>query len=107
MPFSSRSKIENLRLQGDVERGGRLVGDQQIGIAGERHRDHDALAHSTGQLVRIVVDTPLRRGDVDAAEQRDGALARLRGDQAPRWRIRVSMICSPTVKLGLSEVIGS
>ena len=70
-------QIEDLRLQGDVERGGRLVGDQQRGIAGQRHRDHDALAHAAGELVRIFVDAPLRRGDVDAAQQFDRALARL------------------------------
>ena len=69
-------QVEDLRLQGDVERGGRLVRDQELGIAGQRHRDHDALAHAAGELVRIVVDAPFRRGDVDAAQQLDGALAR-------------------------------
>ena len=71
-------QIEDLRLQGDVERGGRLVGDQELGIAGQRHRDHDALAHAAGELVRIFVDALLGRGDVDAAQQLDGALARAR-----------------------------
>ena len=28
-------QVEDLRLDGDVERGGRLVGDQQLGIAGQ------------------------------------------------------------------------
>ena len=48
-------QIEDLRLDGDVERGGGLVGDHQLGLAGQRHRDHDALAHAAGELVRIVV----------------------------------------------------
>ena len=43
-------QIEDLRLDGDVERGGRLVGDQQRRLARQRHRDHDALAHAAGQL---------------------------------------------------------
>ena len=73
-------QIEDLRLQGDVERGGRLVRDQEPGIAGQRHRDHDALAHAARQLVRIFVDAPLRRGDVHPAQQFDGAFAGL----APR-----------------------
>ena len=37
---------EDLRLHGHVERRRRLVGDEQIGLVGERHRDHDALALS-------------------------------------------------------------
>jgi hypothetical protein len=40
--------ISDLRLDGDVERGGRLVGDQHFRIAGERHGDHGALAHAAG-----------------------------------------------------------
>ena len=44
--------LEDLRLHGDVERGGRLVADQQVGIVGDRDRDHHALAFATGQLVR-------------------------------------------------------
>ncbi len=69
-------QVEDLRLQGDVKRGGRLVGDQKAGIAGQRHRDHHALAHAAGELVRILVDPLVGRGDVDAAQQLDGALAR-------------------------------
>ena len=40
-------QLQNLRLNRDVERGGRLVGDQQLGAAGDRHGDHDALSHAT------------------------------------------------------------
>ena len=50
---SSFKQLEDLRLHGDVERGGRLVGDQQVGLIGERHRDHHALALAAGELVRI------------------------------------------------------
>ena len=70
-------QIEDLRLQRDVERGGRLVRDQQARIAGERDSDHHALAHAAGKLVRIFVDALFRRGDVDAAQQLDRALPRL------------------------------
>ena len=44
---------QDLRLDGDVERGGGLVGDQQRGPAGQRHRDHHPLAHAARQLVRV------------------------------------------------------
>ena len=51
-----RQQVQDLRLDGDVERRRRLVGDQQLRLAGERHRDHHALAHAAGELVRIVVE---------------------------------------------------
>ncbi len=37
-------QVEDLGLDGDVEGRGRLVGDEQVGLAGERHRDHHPLA---------------------------------------------------------------
>ena len=46
-------QLQDLRLGGDVERGGRLVGDQQHGIEHQRHGDHDALALAARELVRI------------------------------------------------------
>ena len=64
MPSSrcrSSSSVEDLGLDRDVERGGRLVGDQQLRLAGQRHRDHHALAQAAGQLVRVVVE-PLAAG---------------------------------------------
>ena len=70
-------QFQNLRLHGDVERGGRLVGDQELRPADQRRRDHHALAHAAGELVRIVVDAPLRRGDADAAQHLDGPRPRL------------------------------
>ena len=39
-------QVEDLRLDRHIERGGRLVGDQQFRIARQRHRDHRALAHT-------------------------------------------------------------
>ena len=38
-------QVHDLGLDGHVEGGGRLVGDQQFGEAGQRHRDHDPLGH--------------------------------------------------------------
>ena len=65
-------QIEDLRLDRHVERGCRLVGDQQFRVAGERHRDHDPLAHAARQLVRILADPPLGLGDVHEAQHVDG-----------------------------------
>ena len=44
---------QDLLLRGDVERGGRLVRDQEFRLQHQRHRDHDALALAAGKTVRI------------------------------------------------------
>ena len=41
------------RLDGDVERRRRLVGDQQLRPAGESDRDRDPLPHPARELVRV------------------------------------------------------
>ena len=56
-----RQQLHDLSLHGDVERGRRLVGDEHRRVQGDRHRDHDALAHATGELVWIGLDA-LPRG---------------------------------------------
>ena len=68
-------EIEDLALHGDVERRGRLVGDQQIGLAGERGGDHRALPLPARQLMRVGVKPRRRVGDADAFQQFAGALA--------------------------------
>jgi hypothetical protein len=54
-------ELEDLRLHGDVERGW-VVSDQQIGLVGERHRDHHALALPAGKLVRVALQAGLGSG---------------------------------------------
>jgi len=58
-------QMQNLRLDGDVERGGRFVGDQKLRLAEQRHGDHHALLHAAGQLVRIIAEARRRVGDAD------------------------------------------
>ncbi len=70
-------QLEDLALDRHVERGGRLVGDQQLGLAGERHRDHHALLLAARQLVRMGRQAALRIGQADFGEQRLGARQRL------------------------------
>ena len=60
-------QLQNLGLDGDVQRGGRLVGDEDVGLAGQRHGDHDALAHTAGELVGILLHALFRLVDVDQA----------------------------------------
>ena len=46
--------VQDLALHGDVERGGRLVGDDDVGPVQQRDRDRHALAHAAGELVRVL-----------------------------------------------------
>jgi hypothetical protein len=64
--------LQDLRLDGHVERRGRLVGDDHVGVVGDRHRDHRPLAHTAGELVRERGRPLLRVGDADQVEQFDG-----------------------------------
>ncbi len=52
-------QLEDLGLDRRVERGRRLVGDQELRVAAQRHRDHHALPHASRHLVRVVVHPPL------------------------------------------------
>ena len=64
-------QLEDLRLDGHVQRGGRLVGHEELRFAGQRHRNHDALLHAAGHLVRVVADARFGRGDADEFQQAD------------------------------------
>jgi hypothetical protein len=52
--------VEDPALHGDIESGGRFVGDQEPGTSRQRHRDQRALPQAAGQLVRVLVDPLLR-----------------------------------------------
>lgn len=72
----------DLRLDGNVEGGGRLVGDEQAWLAKQRHGDHDALPYAPGKLVGILTELLGGVGDADPAEHGAGALFQLRGAEA-------------------------
>ena len=57
--------VEDLRLHGRVERGGRLVGDDERRLVDERHGDHGALPHPAGPLVGVLVGAAVGVGDPD------------------------------------------
>ena len=71
-------QVKDLALDGDIERGRRFVGDQQLRVAGERHGDHDALAHAAGKLVRIGAQRACGRRNAHEVEQLDCARCALR-----------------------------
>src|SRR6478672_6735589 len=53
-------EIEDLRLNGNVERRGRLTGEHQRGSEDDRAGDGDALALAAAQLVGIAADERAR-----------------------------------------------
>ena len=69
-------ELQDLRLHGDVERRRRLVGDEQVGLVRERHRDHDALALPARELVRIGVEAARCVAEADEVEHLERARAR-------------------------------
>jgi len=56
-------QFKNLRLNGHVQRSGRLVANEQAGAAYQCHGNHRTLAHAAAKLVRVGVDLPLWVGD--------------------------------------------
>src|SRR6266566_8213218 len=71
-----RQQAQDLVLDGDVERGGRLVAQDDLRVAGQRDRDHHALPHAARELVRVGPEPPLRVGDAHPAHQLERALGR-------------------------------
>ena len=49
-------QLEDLGLRRDVERRRRLVGEEQLRVAGQRRGEGDPLAHPARQLERIAID---------------------------------------------------
>ena len=47
-------QLNNLCLNGHIQRRGGLIGDQQVGLTGQGNGDHHPLAHPAGKLVGIV-----------------------------------------------------
>ena len=72
----------DLGLRRHVERGRRLVGQQQRRAGQQRGRDHDPLQHATRQFVRVLPQPPFPVGDADLAKHAGRALARLRSGHA-------------------------
>ena len=69
-------QLQDLRLDRDVERGCRLVGDQQVWLVGERDGDHHALPLAAGKLMRISSEPLFGVANADLGQQFDHARAR-------------------------------
>ena len=77
LPAQLGQQPQDLVLDRHVERGGRLVAQDDLGVAGQRDGDHHPLPHAAGELVRVGAEPPLRVGDADPAHQLDGPLGGL------------------------------
>ncbi len=69
-------EFEDLVLCGDVEGGGRFVGDQQPGFADQCHGDRHALPHPSAELVGVVRQS---FGGTRHADQPQGLLGSVPG----------------------------
>ena len=70
-------QVEDLGLDGHVERGGRLVGDEQRRPAGQRHGHADALSHAAAELVRVALERLVAGRKADLGQRPERRLARL------------------------------
>ena len=75
LPRELTQQLQDLRLDRDVERGRRLVGDDELGLGHQRHGDHQALALAAGELVRILGEHAFGIGNLHGLQELDHRLA--------------------------------
>ena len=73
--LEASEKLEDSGLEGGVESGRGLIGDDELGIAGDGHGDEDALLHPSAELVGIVLRALSRLGNAHLGEELDGPRA--------------------------------
>ena len=98
-------QVDDLRLDRDVERRHRLVGDDQARLDRQGARDADALALPAAELVRIAVVGVAPQ--TDALEQLAPRARRVSPPRASPCISRPSPTMSPTRMRGFSEPNGS
>ena len=81
--FQCANQVENLGLDRDVEGGSRLVRNQDLRLARERHSDHHSLPHTARELMRILNETPLWVGDTHVCQHLERVLRGLLFTDAP------------------------
>ncbi len=69
-------QVQDGRLDGDVQRGGRLVHDQERGVVEHGHRDQDALLLPARELERVPLHHAFHVGHVDPAQRLRALLVR-------------------------------
>ena len=69
VPLQLLQQRQHLGLGGHIQRGGRLVGDEQFRLSRQGLRQHHPLLHAAGELVGIVPHAPLWLGDAHRLQQ--------------------------------------
>ena len=67
-------QLDHIQLRQAIQGRGRLVGNQQRRAQQHHRGEHDALAHATGELVRVGCQTLFGVLDADALQHGDAAL---------------------------------
>ena len=83
LPHQRHERLDDLHLHQRVERGGGLVGDDQLGLARERRGDGRALQHPARELVGVAPHHGLRLGHAQARQQVGHARVGLARPTAP------------------------
>ena len=65
-------ELEDLGLNGDIQSGGGLIGDEELRVAGQGNGDHHPLAHTAGELVGILLHALLRVRDAAQLQELKG-----------------------------------
>ena len=65
-------EFEDLILDRHIQRRGGFIGDDELRITGQGDGDDHPLAHPTGELVRVLLDTDFRLRNADRGHQLDG-----------------------------------
>ena len=98
-----REQVEDLRLDGHVERGRRLVGDEEPGVARRAPSRSSRAGASRRRAVRVVVDARVGVG-IPTCSMRSTARRRPRSGAGAGGTLDIWF---PTVSDGFSDVIGS
>ena len=67
LPVHVPDELHNLGLDGHIQRGGGLVGDEQLRLVHQGHGNHHTLAHAAGEPVGILVVQALHIGQAHLA----------------------------------------
>ena len=100
-------EVKDLSLDGDVQSRGGLVRYENLGLAGQGYGYDDALAHSAGELVRVLLYALPPRSGCRRGSKSSTARLLARSPDMPRCFFRLSVIWRPTFMVGSSEVMGS
>ena len=75
-PLQIAQQPQDLHLNGDIQRGRRLIGDEQRGPCGQRHGQTHALLHPARELMRIRPEALRGHRDADLLQPLDSQSSR-------------------------------